>query len=95
MPKPDPNASDWSDLDLLTVSEATERLDEEVAAVRAEVDALAEDPARATELTKAQHRLVLLERARIRAAKTSVVITPGRVRSLAEVAETPGPPDWD
>ncbi|HWN36335.1 MAG TPA: hypothetical protein VNP03_26515 [Pseudonocardia sp.] len=93
MPKPDPNASDWSDLDLLTVSEATERLDAELAAVRAEIDTLAEDPALDTELAKARHRLVLLERARIRAAMPSVMITPGRVRTLAEVAATPGPPD--
>ena len=93
MPKPDPNASDWSDLDLLTVSEATERLDEELAAVRASIEALSADPARATELPEARHRLVLLERARVRAAQPSVVITPGRVRSLAEVAAIPGPPD--
>jgi hypothetical protein len=101
MPKPDPNASDWSDLDLLTVSEATERLDEEMAAVRASIEALGAapatgpdaDPAAGARLAEARHRLVLLERARVRAAKPSVVITPGRVRTLAEVAATPGPPD--
>lgn len=33
----DPNASDWSDLDLLTLKEARARLSEEVAAVEAEL----------------------------------------------------------
>jgi hypothetical protein len=33
----DPNASDWSDTDLLTVTEAHERLAEELAAVEAEL----------------------------------------------------------
>jgi len=96
MPKPDPNASDWSDLDLLTVSEATERLDEELSVVRASIEALSgvgTDPGAAARLAEARQRLVLLERARVRAAKPSVVITPGRVRTLVEVATTPGPPD--
>ncbi|MDT7633207.1 MAG: hypothetical protein QOI50_5137, partial [Pseudonocardiales bacterium] len=43
MPTPDPTADDWSDLDLLTVSEATERLDVEIDAVGGEIAALAED----------------------------------------------------
>jgi hypothetical protein len=78
MPKPDPNASDWTDLDLLTVSEATERLDEELAAVRAEIAAL----------TAAPHP----NRGQLIAAEQRLVAT-GRVRSRAEVAATPGPPD--
>jgi hypothetical protein len=93
MPKPDPNASDWSDLDLLTVSEATERLDEELAAVRASIEALTGVGSAAARLAEARRRLVLLERARVRAAKPSVVIIPGRVRTRTEVAATPGPPD--
>ncbi|HEX4252537.1 MAG TPA: hypothetical protein VH008_32045 [Pseudonocardia sp.] len=108
MPKPDPNASDWSDLDLLTVSEATERLDEEIAAVHASIEALSSagtgggarpaevqqaDPAAGALLAEARHRLELLERARVRAAKPSVAITPGRVRTRAEIDATPGPPD--
>jgi hypothetical protein len=36
----DPNASDWSDLDLLTTAEATERLVAEIASVEAEIAAL-------------------------------------------------------
>ena len=94
MPKPDPNASDWTDLDLLTVSEATERLDEELAAVRAEIAALtaAPHPDRG-QLVAAEQRLALLARARVRAARPSVVVAAGRVRSRAEVAATPGPPD--
>ena len=40
MPRPDPSASDWSDLDLLTVTEAAERLTDELAEVRARIAAL-------------------------------------------------------
>jgi hypothetical protein len=36
----DPNASDWSDLDLLTTAEVTERLVAEIASVEAEIAAL-------------------------------------------------------
>jgi hypothetical protein len=35
----DPNASDWSDLDLLTTVEVTERLVAEIASVEAEIAA--------------------------------------------------------
>ena len=94
MPKPDPNASDWSDLDLLTVSEATERLDEELTAVRAEIAALTAAPhPNRGELAAAEQRLALLGRARVRAARPSVLVATDRVRSRAEVAATPGPPD--
>jgi len=85
-------ASDWSDLDLLTVSEATARLDEELSAVRRELDRLAaEDDERG--LTEARRRLELLLKARQLATRPTAVIDPGPVRSLAEVARTPGPPD--
>jgi hypothetical protein len=33
----DPNASDWSDLDLLTTAEATERVAAEIAVVEGEI----------------------------------------------------------
>jgi hypothetical protein len=33
----DPNASDWSDLDLLTIAEANERLHAEIAATEADI----------------------------------------------------------
>lgn len=33
----DPNASDWSDLDLLTTAEATERVIAEIASVEGEI----------------------------------------------------------
>jgi hypothetical protein len=36
----DPKASDWSDLDLLTTAEATERLVAEIASVEAEIAAM-------------------------------------------------------
>jgi hypothetical protein len=90
MPTPDPTADDWSDLDLLTVSEATERLDVEIDAVGTEIAALAED---SPLLAPAHRRLELLRRARVRAASGTAVVTPGRVRTTAEVAATPGPPD--
>lgn len=59
MPKPNPDADDWSDLDLLTIDEATERLDGEIAAL----SALEGD-----ERAAAQRRLDLLIAARDRAA---------------------------
>jgi hypothetical protein len=90
MPAPDPDASDWSDLDLLTVSEATERLDEEIASVHREIATLTAD---SPLLGPARRRLELLHRARDRASSGSVVVTPGRVRTRAEVEATPGPPD--
>jgi hypothetical protein len=36
----DPNASDWSDLDLLTTAEANQRVVAEIASVEAEIAAL-------------------------------------------------------
>lgn len=63
MPGPDPNASDWSDLDLLTVTEATERLTDELAEVRARIAALAGDPGAEDELAAGRRREDLLERA--------------------------------
>jgi hypothetical protein len=67
MPKPDPNASDWSDLDLLTIDEAVERLDEEIAAVNARLAGLPDGPDRQAAL----HRLDLLGKARERASSGS------------------------
>lgn len=89
MPLDPSERSDWSELDLLTVSEATERLDEETAHVRRQ---MAERPGPEA-LAALQHRLTLLDRARARSRKATVAITPGPVRTLAEIAETPGPPD--
>ncbi len=63
MGKPDPNASDWSDLDLLTIDEAIERLDAEIAAITATLAAPAPDADR----DAAQKRLALLTAARDRA----------------------------
>jgi hypothetical protein len=62
MARPDPNASDWSDLDLLTADEAGERLVAEIAAVTEELRGLPAGP----EHDALQQRLVLLERARQR-----------------------------
>jgi hypothetical protein len=64
MGKPDPDASDWSDLDLLTIDEATERLDGEIDAITAALGSLAPGPDR----DAAQRRLDLLVKARDRAA---------------------------
>ena len=63
MGKPDPDASDWSDLDLLTVDEATERLDEEIATIAASLD----DLPVGLERDAAEARLGLLQAARVRA----------------------------
>lgn len=63
MGKPDPDASDWSDLDLLTVDEATERLDEEIATIAASLD----DLPVGLERDAAAKRLRLLHAARDRA----------------------------
>lgn len=93
MPVPDPNASDWSDLDLLTVSEATERLDEETEAVRAELAARAASGEPDAALTALRDRLVLLDRARERARAATLTVATGQVRTRAEVEATPGPPD--
>lgn len=51
--------SDWDDLDLLTTDEATYRLDEDINALRAEIDARPDDDA-------ARARLALLIEARER-----------------------------
>jgi cytochrome P450 len=63
MGKPEPNASDWSDLDLLTIDEATDRLDAEIAETTARLADLTGD-----DLATAQRRLDLLNGARDRAA---------------------------
>ncbi|MFC4942910.1 hypothetical protein [Pseudonocardia sp. GCM10023141] len=89
MPLPDPNASDWSELDLLMVADAVERLGAERVTLLAEIDAEI-DPDR---LGAAQRRLQQLERSLARAETATPVVTPGRVRTRAEVAQTPGPPD--
>jgi len=86
MPLPDPNASDWSELDLLMVADAVERLGEERIALLAEIDADGDS-------TTARHRLELVERSLARAVQAAPVVQPGRVRSREEVAQTPGPPD--
>jgi hypothetical protein len=62
MAQPDPNASDWSDLDLLTVDEAADRLTAEIAVITEELTGLPEGPDR----DAAQRRLGLLEKARAR-----------------------------
>jgi hypothetical protein len=62
MPTPDPNASDWSDLDLLTVSEAVGRLDAEIADLRGRLEQMPEG----AERDAVEHRLSLLGRARDR-----------------------------
>jgi hypothetical protein len=94
MPLDPSERSDWSELDLLTVSEATERLDDETALVRQQVEELeAAEPADVEALAAAQRRLSLLDRARERSMKATVAIAPGRVRTIEEIAETPGPPD--
>jgi hypothetical protein len=92
MPQPDPTASDWTDLDLLTVAEAMERLDHEAEAVRREIELLTAGSDDAS-LAAARRRLELLDRARARAVRATVVVKPGRVRTRAEVEATPGPPD--
>jgi hypothetical protein len=53
----DPNASDWSDLDLLTVTEARERLTAEIAVTQREI-AAAEDGGK---LEGLRRRLLLLQ----------------------------------
>lgn len=69
MPRPDPNASDWSDLDLLTVTEATERLTDELAEVRARIAGLTGDPGAQDELAACRRREDLLKRAMGRALR--------------------------
>lgn len=51
----DPNASDWSDLDLLTVAEARERLTDEIASLK-------EQLAAGDDSDVLRHRLAVLER---------------------------------
>jgi hypothetical protein len=56
----DPKASDWSDLDLLTIAEVRERLVDEIAAIRKQI--VAADQAHANEDAVAlRRRLSLLE----------------------------------
>ena len=57
---PDPNASDWSDLDLLTVSEAVSRLDAEITDLSGRRECMVEG----VERDAVQRRLALLRRAR-------------------------------
>jgi hypothetical protein len=57
----DPNASDWSDLDLLTTTEVTERLVAEIAAVEGEIAELDNaDRPEADSLAALQRRLTAL-----------------------------------
>jgi hypothetical protein len=56
----DPPASDWSDLDLLTMAEARERLAREIAVVEGEI-AAAERDTRADRLAALRHRLDRLQ----------------------------------
>lgn len=63
MPAPDANASDWTDLDLLTVSEAVGRLDAEITDLRGRLYAMTE----AVERDAVEKRLELLGRARANA----------------------------
>lgn len=58
----DPNASDWSDLDLLTLSEVKERLTEEIAVVEREIGELEllddeQDSSAASKLARLRGRL--------------------------------------
>lgn len=89
MPLPDPNASDWSELDLLMVADAAERLGEERAALLVEIEAAGES----VRLDTARRRLALVERSLERARRAVPVVPPGRIRTRTEVAQTPGPPD--
>jgi hypothetical protein len=73
MARPDPNASDWSDLDLLTVEEAVERLAAEIAVTTTDLAELPEGPAQVA----ARRRLRLLEAARERVARGSSRPLPG------------------
>jgi hypothetical protein len=60
----DPNASDWSDLDLLTVTEARERLTAEIAVTQREIAAAEEAGGGASDAEKLEslrRRLVLLQ----------------------------------
>jgi hypothetical protein len=60
----DPDASDWSDLDLLTVTEARERLTAEIAVTQREI-AAAEEAGGASDAGKLEalrRRLVLLQK---------------------------------
>ena len=60
---PDPNSSDWSDLDLLTISEAVGRLDSEIVDLRGRLATMPEG----VEREAVERRLELLGRARDRA----------------------------
>ena len=57
----DPNASDWSDLDLLTTADVTERLVAEIASVEGEIAELGDaDSADAASLAALRRRLSAL-----------------------------------
>ena len=62
----DPNASDWSDLDLLTIEEAEERLHAEIAVMQQEIERLQADGSNdndnAAALSAARRRLEALRR---------------------------------
>jgi hypothetical protein len=56
----DPDASDWSDPDLLTVAEAQERLVEEIATIRTQILA-AKQSGKSEDVVMLGRRLSLLE----------------------------------
>jgi hypothetical protein len=66
----DPNASDWSDLDLLTIDEASERLGEEIVTVERELaelrPKLADEPTLAASIALRERRLAALKQTRER-----------------------------
>ena len=66
----DPTASDWSDLDLLTIDEASVRLGEEIEVVERDLgqlrQKLAADPSLAASIALNERRLVALKQSRER-----------------------------
>jgi uncharacterized small protein (DUF1192 family) len=64
----DPNASDWSDLDLLTIEEAEKRIHAEITVMQQEIERLQADDSNgncnAAALAAAQRRLEALRRRR-------------------------------
>jgi hypothetical protein len=54
----DPNASDWSDLDLLTVTEARDRLTTEIAVTQREIAAASD----AEKIESLRRRLAVLQK---------------------------------
>lgn len=63
--------SDWEDQDLLTIEEATSRLDDEVATYQARVGRLVADGAPEAEVSAARERLAALSAAQARVKGTS------------------------